>query len=97
MRIGSTSKHFASLLALILAEEGALDIDAPAGASVPGLKPLQGVPSLRQFINHTSGYRCAVDLLLLASGLAVHPVGTSSPPRPSSKPWARPTPAAGTS
>jgi D-aminopeptidase len=75
MRIGSTSKHIASLLALMLADEGQLDVDAPADQALPELKPLQGMPSLRQFMNHTSGYRCEVDLLLLAAGIAVQPVG----------------------
>jgi CubicO group peptidase (beta-lactamase class C family) len=75
LRIGSTSKHFTCLLALLLAEEGKLDIDAPASEFLPELKSMHGIPSLRQFMNHTSGYRCDVDLLLLAAGIAVQPAG----------------------
>jgi CubicO group peptidase (beta-lactamase class C family) len=75
MRIGSTSKHFACLAALLLAEEGKLDIDAPATEYVPELPPLRGVPSLRQFMNHTSGYRCGLDLASTANGMAVMPAG----------------------
>jgi hypothetical protein len=36
---------------------------------------LHGVPTLRQFMSHTSGYRCYLDLAMLSSGLAVQPVG----------------------
>lgn len=75
MRIGSTSKHFTCLAALLLAEEGRLDLDAPATIHLPELKTQQGVPTLRQMMDHTSGLRCYLDLLMLVGGLAVHPVG----------------------
>jgi D-aminopeptidase len=75
MRIGSTSKHFACLAALLLAEEGKLDVDAPVTEYVPQLPPLRGVPSLRQFMTHTSGYRDSLDLASVANGAAVIPPG----------------------
>ena len=61
---GTTSKHFTCLAALLLAEEGRRHIDAPAGVMLPelNLPKLQGMPTLRQFMHHTSGWRCGLDL-----------------------------------
>ncbi len=77
MRIGSTSKHFTCLAALLLAEEGRLDIDAPASAALPdlALPALQGMPTLRQFMHHASGWRCGLDLAMLGNGMALMPTG----------------------
>lgn len=75
MRIGSTSKHFTCLAALLLAEEGKLDIDAGVRAYFPGLRVPQGEPTLRQFMTHTSGYRCYMDIASLADGMAIQPPG----------------------
>ena len=77
MRIGSTSKHFTCLAALLLAEEGKLDIDSPASACLPdlALPTLQGMPTLRQFMHHTSGWRCGLDLSMLGNGMALMPTG----------------------
>jgi len=86
MRIGSTSKQFACLAAFLLAEQGKLDPDAPADLLIPELADLPGptgqsrfantaTPTLRQFMNHTSGYRDSTDLGALASGLGVLPAG----------------------
>ena len=58
MRIGSTSKHFTCVAALLLAEEGKLDIDAGVRRYLPELRDLQPEPTLRQLMTHTSGYRC---------------------------------------
>lgn len=75
MRIGSTSKHFTCLAALLLAEEGKLDLDAPVTDILPELPPLRGVPTLRQFMSHTSGYRCYLDMGMTSAGMAVQPEG----------------------
>jgi CubicO group peptidase (beta-lactamase class C family) len=75
MRIGSTSKHFTCLAALLLAEEGKLDVDASAREYFPALSPLRGEPTLRQFMTHTSGYRCFLDLASLGDGMAIKPRG----------------------
>ncbi|VWB37467.1 serine hydrolase [Burkholderia arboris] len=75
LRIGSTSKHFTCLAALLLAEDGKLDIDAGIRTYVPELPPLSGAPSLRQLMTHTGGYRCYLDLTLLAQGVATLPRG----------------------
>ncbi|MGN6830561.1 serine hydrolase domain-containing protein [Paucibacter sp. M5-1] len=80
MRIGSTSKQFTCLAALLLAEEGRLDIDAPVRAYLPELPalPAQGPePSLRQLMNHSSGYRCYLDLGFIAEGMAIKPAGVA--------------------
>ena len=65
MRIGSTSKHFAALAALLLAEEGRIDLDLPARAYLPELEGASGEPSLRQMMQHTSGLRDPFDLPLV--------------------------------
>jgi D-aminopeptidase len=77
MRIGSTSKHFTALAALLLVEDGKLDIDAGVRRHFPELPIPLGEPTLRQLMTHTSGYRCHVDLGYLASGLAMRPAGAA--------------------
>ncbi len=70
MRIGSTSKHFAALAVLLLAEDGKLDIDAPVRTCLPELEGAAGEPTLRHLMNHTGGLRDPYDLpgILLCSG-----------------------------
>jgi len=75
LRIGSTSKHFTCLAALLLAEDGKLDIDAGIRTYLPELPLLAGDPTLRQLMTHTGGYRCYLDLTLLAQGVATLPRG----------------------
>jgi D-aminopeptidase len=75
MRIGSTTKHMAALAALLLAEDGLLDIEAPVGRYLPELPELQGRPTLRQLMNHTSGLRCVQELAFVAADLTVQPAG----------------------
>jgi oxygen-independent coproporphyrinogen-3 oxidase len=75
MRIASTTKHFTCLAALLLAEEGKLDLDAPATRYLPELPTPRGVPTLRQFMTHTSGVRCYVDLLLKEADLVLARMG----------------------
>jgi D-aminopeptidase len=75
MRIGSTSKHFACLAALLLVEEGKLDIDASIRNYLPALHAMQPEPTLRQCMTHTSGLRDSLDLGLMASGMTIKPRG----------------------
>nr|WP_254597769.1 serine hydrolase domain-containing protein [Burkholderia lata] len=77
LRIGSTSKHFTCLAALLLAEDGKLDIDAGIRTYLPELPLLAGDPSLRQLMTHTGGYRCYLDLTLLAQGVTTSPRGSA--------------------
>lgn len=81
MRIGSTSKHFTSLAALLLAEEGLLDLDAGVRRWLPELPEMaqetRQEPTLRQFMAHTSGLRDALDVGFLASGMTIKPQGES--------------------
>ena len=77
MRIGSTSKHFTCLAALLLAEDGLLDLDADASDVIPELVVDGKAPTLRQFMNHTSGLRCGLDAGFLSEGMAIRPVGSS--------------------
>ncbi|MBN3795447.1 serine hydrolase domain-containing protein [Burkholderia sp. Ac-20392] len=75
LRIGSTSKHFTCLAALLLAEDGKLDVDVGIRTYLPELPLLAGDPSLRQLMTHTGGYRCYLDITLLAQGVATLPRG----------------------
>jgi D-aminopeptidase len=75
MRIGSVTKHFTCLAILLLAEDGKLDADAPVTRYLPELPELLGVPTLRQLMNHTSGYRCYVDIETTGGGMAIQPKG----------------------
>ncbi len=75
MRIGSVTKHFTCLAVLLLAEDGQLDADAPVTRYLPELPDLLGAPTLRQLMNHTSGYRCYVDIETTGGGMATQPKG----------------------
>lgn len=75
MRIGSTSKHFTCLAALLLAEEGKLDVDAGIRRYVPELPARGSDPTLRQLMNHSGGLRCYLDLGFFASGTRIKPLG----------------------
>lgn len=77
IRIGSTSKQFTCLAALLLAEEGRLDIDASVRRYLPELPVVGPEPTLRQLMNHTSGYRCYLDLGFIAEGMAIKPAGVA--------------------
>jgi D-aminopeptidase len=77
MRIGSTSKHFTCLLALLLAEEGKLDMDAPIRTYIPELTGPGGDPTVRQLVQHRGGSRCYLDLAFVGHGMAVPPRGTA--------------------
>ncbi len=75
MRIGSTSKHFTCTLALLLAEEGKLDIDQPIRTYVPELTGPGGDPTLRELMRHRGGSRCYLDIGFIGHGMGVPPVG----------------------
>ncbi len=76
MRIGSTSKQFTCLAALLLAEDGALEIDASVRRYLPELPVLTPAePTLRQLMTHTSGLRCHLDLGFISDGMAIKPRG----------------------
>jgi D-aminopeptidase len=73
MRIGSISKHFTSVGALLLVEERKLDLESSIRRYIPELPPLNSEPSLRQLMQHTGGYRCFYDLSLLSNGYSPLP------------------------
>lgn len=75
MRIGSTTKHFTCFAALLLAEEGRLNLDAGVRTYLPEIPRLDGEASLRQLMSHTGGYRCYIDLSFLSHGMAVREKG----------------------
>ena len=75
MRIGSTSKHMTALLALLLAEEGRLDLDAPVRNYLPELTGPGGDPTVRMLLQHRGGSRCYIDLGFIANGMATLPIG----------------------
>lgn len=78
MRIASTSKHFTALAILLLAEDGLLSLDDPVQRHLPELPQLHpDGPTLRQLLNHTSGWRGHDEMWVLAQGLAPEPPGTS--------------------
>ena len=78
MRIASTSKHFTALAIMLLAEDGRLGLDDPVQLHLPELPQLgHDGPTLRQLLNHTSGWRGHDELWVLAQGLALQPTGSS--------------------
>jgi len=52
---GSITKSFTATVAMILAADGDVDLDAPIGDCVPELGDLGDMISLRQLLSHTSG------------------------------------------
>lgn len=64
--IGSTSKQFTALSALMLAREGKLSLDEPIRKHVPELPAHAADITLRQLLNHTSGIRDYIDLLRMS-------------------------------
>lgn len=76
MRIGSTSKHFTCAAALLLAEEGKLDIDTSVRTYIPEL-PSTNEPTLRQLMNHISGLRDYLDVTFVGNGTAIQPAGSA--------------------
>lgn len=77
MRIGSTSKHFTCTAALLLAEEGKLDLDASVRAYIPELPPMANEPTLRQLMNHIGGLRDYLDVAFVGNDTAVQPQGSA--------------------
>lgn len=73
MRIGSTTKHFACVMALLLRDDGKLSIDEPVSRWLPELPGSQGRRTLRQFMNHTGGTRDYLDLSLISNGMTLMP------------------------
>ncbi|MDA1361351.1 serine hydrolase [Glycomyces luteolus] len=55
VRIGSVTKSMVAAVVLQLDGEGAIDIDEPIGAYLPGLLPYEEDPTVRQLLQHTSG------------------------------------------
>lgn len=76
MRIGSTTKHFTCVAALMLAEQGALDLDSGIRRYLPDVATPAGEPTLRQLMTHTSGLRCYIDLSFISHGMSVRARGT---------------------
>lgn len=63
--IGSTSKTFTAFAICFLARQGHLDLDADIRQVLPELPDLGATVTLRHLLTHTSGYRDAMDLVLL--------------------------------
>jgi D-alanyl-D-alanine carboxypeptidase len=53
--VGSIAKSFEAAVALMLAEEGLLDLDEPISTWLPALDHVDRMITVRQLLNHTSG------------------------------------------
>jgi CubicO group peptidase (beta-lactamase class C family) len=80
IRIGSQTKQFTVLLALMLEREGRLDMNAPVHRYAPWLSALPHTVTLRHLASNTSGMRDFLEMLTW-SGLTL--------PCPSTRPTAR--------
>lgn len=67
--VGSISKTFVASVAMILAADGDVELDAPVGEQLPELDDLPEQPTLRQVLSHTGGF---------ASGPGPERVGAAS-------------------
>jgi CubicO group peptidase (beta-lactamase class C family) len=62
--IGSVSKQFTATAILLLAERGAVDLDAPLSTYLPDLPAWASRPTVAQMIHHESGIPDYIDLLV---------------------------------
>jgi D-alanyl-D-alanine dipeptidase/CubicO group peptidase (beta-lactamase class C family) len=61
LRVGSISKLFTATAAMVLAEQGSFDLDAPVAYWLPGFapqNPFDGAITLRQLLTHRAGVVC---------------------------------------
>lgn len=72
--IASITKQMTAMCALLVAEDGLLDIDRPLGRYLPKLQEATASPTLRQLMTHQSGLRCHLDPQVL-DGLSPRPDG----------------------
>ena len=79
MRIASVSKAITGAAALRLVQQGRLSLDAPIGATLPGLPPAWHPVTLRQVLNHTGGVPDFSGSPEFAQAVAAAP---ASPPPP---------------
>lgn len=70
MRIGSTTKHFASLAYLLLCEEGLAGVDDEIGSHVAGLHAVTRDVTMRQLMGHVSGIRDLLSVSLVTNGVS---------------------------
>src|SRR3989339_964871 len=54
-RLGSTTKMFVATAALMLVDQGKLDLHRPIQTYVPGLSPKLGNITMHQLLSHTAG------------------------------------------
>ena len=80
MRIGSQTKQFTVLLALMLEAEGKLDMNAPVHRYAPWLAALPLTVTLRHLANNTSGMRDFLETMTW-SGLALQAPSTRATAR----------------
>ena len=63
--IGSTSKHFLTLGLLLLQEKGKLSLDDDVREYIPELPEFEHTVTLQHLVNHTSGYREYINLIIM--------------------------------
>ena len=80
IRIGSQTKQFTVLLALMLEREGRLDMNAPVHRYAPWLAKLPHEVTLRHLASNTSGMRDFLEMMTW-SGLALSSVSTRATAR----------------
>lgn len=73
-RIGSVSKQFAVAVALMLAREGRLDIEAPIHDYLPEAPDYPHRPTIRHLMNNTSGVPDFLELLIASGAGVMRPV-----------------------
>src|SRR5262249_40544505 len=76
-RIASITKQFTALLALVLCEEGLLDLDSPIRMYLPELRSFGADITIRSLLHHRSGIRCSLDVGMLFRGRGPWPSGST--------------------
>jgi CubicO group peptidase (beta-lactamase class C family) len=78
MRIGSTTKQFTALAAMLLHEDGLLDLDAPIGDYLPGLNRTNGSAAINQLLTNTSGLSDTFSFKLEFAGIETPPIDSGA-------------------
>lgn len=66
MSIASVSKHFTAMALVLLEQQGKLSLDDDVRTHIPELKDFGTPVTLRNLLNHTSGYREILNMLPMA-------------------------------
>ena len=79
MSIASVSKQFTAMAVMLMVNEGKMDLDADIRTYLPDLKDFGTPITLRNMLNHTSGYREILNFMPMAGRTSAEAMRTDEP------------------